>query len=170
MKKLTKFLGIIACAFVLVLSSAILTACGGEKPYSVKGVTLKGSSECSIVWDEDATQEDKQRLWDAYNVSNDEELLADLTENDGEFYSTFTCVFDANGGFVMSATEGSKEKSYEGYYSQSSDLQRVELYHDAEHTQTFSHFAFQYIDGRFNLDMPMDGEWHINIYFVFNKI
>ena len=164
MKKISKILGMIACAFVLVLSGTLLTACGGANPYSVKGVTLNGTAEITVVWWEEATQEEKNKAWEIFGsgATNDSEFEQNLSEEWGEHYAATWIDFKEDGSF----TAYLNESEISGYYVQSEDLKSISLYEDAEHTE-YLYYTFDYVDGTFRLDLNSDG--HMTLYVAYQK-
>jgi len=170
MKKLSKIFGIIACAFVLVVSGVMLTACGGSgkaNPYSIKGVTLKGTSECIIVWGENATQADKEELWTQLGATNDKEFEQKYSEMAGEFYKSWTCVFKNDGSVEVTMTEHEEPETETWYFTQTEDLKTIQTYYDAELTDKF--LPFDFIDGKYCLSIVPDSDYDISIYFAFAK-
>lgn len=161
MKKLSKVFGMIACAFVIVLSGVILTACGGAKPYSVKGVTLQGTEKCSIVWNDDATQQDKDDLWSIVNATNDEEFEQKYSEDLGEFYKSFTFAFNSDGTVTVTRNE-----TQTLYYTQTEDLKTIAVYKNVEHTNSYCKLEFY--DGEFAMAEYTD--YNATIYFSLKRI
>ena len=166
MKKLTKYLGIIAGAFILMFSGVMLTACGGANPYSVKGVTLRGTSECIIVWEENATQLNKEYMWNKNGVTNDEELVNELSEQGGSFYETWECVFKNDGSMDVTLTENQEPETETWYFTQTEDFKTIQTYFDAELTDKF--LSFDYIDGKYWLNIS-DYDY-LSIYFAFERV
>ncbi len=165
MKKLSKFLSVIACALIVVVSGAALAGCGGNKPYSVKGVKLTGTAECTVVWGDSATQQDKDELWGQLDATNNEEFEQNMSEMAKEFYEASWFDFKKDGTFTAYMDESEQS----GYYVQSEDLKTITLYRNAEHTQAFSGFVFEYIDGAFRLNTTTDGDYDVSIYFAYKK-
>jgi len=165
MKKLSKILGLITCTFVLALSCVLLTACGGNdpSPYSVAGVTLKGTDNCSIVWDSDATQQDKQDLWDAFEVTNESEFLQKYSQESGSFYKAFNFAFK-NDGTVVLAKTGQEQQTL--YYSQTNDLKTIRIYKDEGHTNGYC--ILSYNNGEYCMAEVTD--YNSTIYFKFQKV
>lgn len=167
MKKLSKILGTIACAFVLVLSGFMLTACGGANPYSVKGVTLKGTAECKVVWGENATQQEKEELWSQVDVTTDEEFMQKYSEMAGEFYETWSLVFKNDGSIEATLTEHDEPETEIWYFTQTEDLKTIQTYYDAELTHSF--LPLEYMEGKYWLNIVSDSDYDVSIYFAFVK-
>lgn len=166
MKKISKILGIIACAFVIMFSGALLTACG-QNAFDIKGVTLKGTAECKIVWGPNASQEDKEELWGEVGATNDEEFAQMYSEMGGEFYETWTCVFNQDGSVVVTLTEHDEPETITWHYVQSQDLKTIQTYTDAELTDIF--LPFEFIEGKYWLNIAPDAEYDVSIYFAFAR-
>ena len=161
MKKISKIFVLIVCTFVLALSSTLLTACSDGNPYSIKGVTLNGTDNCIIAWEDDATQQDKEDLWGNFNATNDEEFVQNYTEEEGEFYKSFTFAFNNNETVVC--TQNADEKTY--YYTQSEDLKSVRIYKNVEHTNGYC--MLEFFDGGYCIVEMTD--YNAKIYFKLQK-
>ena len=166
MKKLSKILGVIACAFMLVFSGVMLTACGGGA-FNVKGVTLKGTSECKVVWGESATQEEKEELWGQLDATNNEDFTQKYSEEAGAFYESWTCVFKDDGSVEVTLTEHDEPETETWYYTQTEDLKTVQFYYDAELSDSF--LPFEFIDGKYWLNIAPDSDYDVGIYFAFAR-
>ena len=165
MKKLSKILGMIACAFVIIFSGAMLTACGGGA-YNIKGTTLKGTAECKIVWGENATQQNKEAMWSKNGVTNDDELAQKFAEQDGEFYETWKCIFNNDGSLEVTLTEHEDPETETWYFTQTEDFNTIQTYFDAELTDSF--LSFDYIDGEYMLNISEYD--YLAIYFAFERV
>ena len=166
MKKISKILGMIACAFVLMLSGVLLTACGG--PYSVKGHTFKITSECFIVWSEGVTEEQKALALEEIEVPDEKTLTTMYSEMfEGNAYSTMTFEYKEDGTVTISLVEGDTPVSIEGYYLQTEDMTKVTNYHDEEYTDVIGDGAhgLEYINGNFCWSAMVDSDV-LSIYFV----
>lgn len=151
MKKISKILGIITCAFVLMLSCTLLTACKSNdsveaKPYSVKGVTLAGTKEGFVVWADTISQEDKDAFWASVDAKDEKEYFQNLA------FDTITYKFNEDGTLVMSNPEYG-EKTFTYYYEQSADLKTISLYEDVEDVgkDEYVYFNIVYINGEYYL-------------------
>lgn len=167
MKKLSKILGMIACAFVIAFSGIMLTACGANA-FDIKGVTLKGTSECIVIWGENATQTEKEELWSQLDATNNEEFTQKYSEIAGEFYETWTLVFNADGSVQVTLTEHEEPETNTWYYTQTEDLKTIQLYYDAELTDSFLPFSF--INGKFCMNIAPDADYDVSIYFAFERV
>ena len=170
MKKISKILGVIACAFVFMLSGALLTACGGAAPFNVKGVSLKGTAECILVWGEEISEQDKQDIYAENDITSEEELNAMYSNWLGEQIKTYTYTYNTDGTLLIKAFAEGETHEIEGYYAQSEDLKTITNYHDAEHTSVFS-------DGLGGLEWHEDSycceifsDTTITVYFVFERV
>ena len=167
MKKITKFLSIMACAVVVALSGLLLGGCGGGKPYSLAGTTLRGTSECIIVWGESATQQDKEALWAEFGVTNDEDCANKYAENAGDFHSTMTFVFAEDGTVSMTYKEHEEPETHVFYYVQSEDLKSVQMYYNQEYTHKY--LPIKFINGKYYLNATPDSEYDMGIYIALVK-
>ena len=165
MKKFSKILGMIACSFVIIFLGVMLTACGGGA-YDIKGTTLKGTAECKVVWGENATQAEKEELWSEVGATNDEEFEQIYSELEGEFYKTWTCVFK-NDSSIEVTIEDEGPELLTWYFIQSEDFKTIQTYYDVELTDKF--LPFDFIDGKFCLNITPDAEYDVSIYFAFTK-
>lgn len=174
MKKLTKILGMFACAFVLMLSGMFLTACGGA--YSVKGMTFKGTSECFVVWAEGLTDDEKASILEELDVASEESLIELYSTHMGPVMETFTQRFNEDGTVDISIIEheGEDPQTISGYWAQSEDLTKVINYHDAEHTDVIGDGAhgLEYVNGKFCLNFVAYSDYQdeIGVYFVFERV
>lgn len=161
MKNIYKIFGIIACTFVLVLSSALMTACGVANPYSLKDITLKMTEEVYIVWDSSATQQDKEEFWQYNGVSNDQEYIEKMVNSDSfNIIKSASYNFLEDGKVIISIND-STEEPVELYYKQSDDLKIVDIYTDAELT-LLNYYGFVFRDGSFMMNIP-DSNYPVNL-------
>ncbi len=167
MKKFSKVLGAIACAFVVLFSGVLLAACGAKKPYSVEGVTFKGTEECTVVWGADATEADKQHIWENMESSGDKEMIAKFAAQMADIVKEISLTFYEDGSFEY--VNGSSTETC--YYAQSEDLQIVELYHDAEHETDMDGLQVRFIDGKFYLRIMYMPTYHFDgVFFALEQI
>ena len=164
MKKFSKWFGTITCALVVVLSGVLMTACSA-KPYDVKGVTFNAKADCFVVWGEEATQRDKDYLYEDFEATNDAELEASIEAGEaGQHFGGFTFTFNEDGLCIVSYAEG--EETF--YYVQSEDLKNIKLYDNAEHTG-YVDFELDFVDGEFAFNASAGGDADVAIYFVLEQ-
>ena len=66
-------------------------------------------------------------------------------------------------------TEKTEPETITGYYVQSEDLKNVKTYSDEEFTDLMLEYTLEYVNGNFCLNLAVDSDYDVGIYFVFNK-
>lgn len=112
------------------------------------------------MWQEDATQQDKENLWGNFNAANDEEFVQKYSEESGDFYKSFTFSFNDDGTVLCS-----KNESGALYYTQTDDLKTVRIYKNAELTNGYC--ILTYFDGNYCMTELTD--YNATIYFKLER-
>lgn len=135
MKK--KILSFILVLCLIVPCAVMLSACGkkdnSKSPFNVSGKTLIGTGECSIIWDDGVTAEQKQEfLSEQFGDKTLEEIYATLASSEiCEVSTGMTIEYKADG--TVKITNSSFGIDIDGYYVQSEDLKTITNYRDADH-------------------------------------
>ena len=157
----------VACAFVVLFSGVLLAACGSEKPYSVQGKSFKGTDSCIVVWGEDATETDKEHIWEAMESAGDEEMTAKFAAQMAETVKGISLEFHEDGSFEY--VNGSDTETC--YYVQSEDLTIVDLYHDADHETDMDGLQVRFINGKFYLRIMYVPNYNFDgVFFALEQI
>ena len=152
MKKLRKSLLSIFAFCLLIPCMFLFSACGEKdpEPYDVNGLTLTIKADVAVVYDKNATSEQKQEVEEGLPLykADAESLLED----------NYSIKFNKDGTAVISST------TY--YYTQSKDLKTIKIYTTAEHTNLWNELT--YVDGDYHLAVEtIDGV--VTIYYIFSK-
>ena len=165
MKKIFK----ISSIFVAVVFSALfLSACGASSPFSVVGKTFKPARQVEILWEEGATAEEKQEIYDELEVQDDSGIKAMYEQwlaNDEAELNGIKFVYEANGIGKLYIGNNAIPQTF--YWSQSEDLKVVTNYRDEEKTSKFSDGLGElfYVNGRYGMLLSDSA---CKLYVMFN--